>query len=320
MIIIKTKTMKKIGFIIMILLSVGTLSAQKRIVASGNAVTKEFIHKPFTAVNVNFIGNVVIRYGNQHKTEITADDNIIEHVKIQVAEGKLSICMDDNFSYEKARLRVDITTPQLKELTMHGTCDVQIESRTEPQLAISKSGTGDCIINCVKIEESIEIHNNGTGDVIILREGPLKAKSLFINNPGTGDITINASSIGESLTISNPGTGNVKVNLMGIPTENITLQNKGTGDIRIQNMLGKSVQVKNLGTGEVILNGKATSHRLVNSGSGNINALSLKAETSHITNSGVGNVKANVTGTAYVTNYSHVGKVDISGGGKVVWE
>ena len=304
----------------MILLSVGSLSAQKRIVASGNAVTKEFIHKPFTTVDVNFIGNVVIQYGNQHKTEITADDNIIEHVKIQVAEGKLSICMDDNFSYEKASLRVNITTPHLKELTMRGTCDVRIESRSEPQLAISKSGTGDCIVNCVKVEESIEIHNNGTGDVIIPREGPLKAKSLFINNPGVGDITINASSVGESLTISNPGTGDVKVNLMSIPTEDITLQNNGTGDIRIQNMLGSSLKVKNLGTGEVILNGKATSHRLVNSGSGDINAQSLKAETSHITNYGVGNVKATVTGTAYVNNQSHIGKVDISGGGKVVWE
>ncbi len=312
--------MKKIGFIIMIILSVGSLSAQKRIVASGNAVTKEFIHKPFTAVDVNFIGNVVIQYGNQHKTEITADDNIIEHVKIQVAEGKLSICMDDNFSYEKASLRVNITTPHLKELTMRGTCDVRIEPRTEPQLAISKSGTGDCIINCVKVEESIELHNNGTGDVIIPREGPLKAKSLFINNPGVGDITINASSVGEYLTISNPGTGDVKVNLMGIPTEDISLQNNGTGDIRIQNMLGSSLKVKNLGTGDVILNGKATSHRLVNSGSGDINALSLKAETSHITKYGVGNVKATVTGTAYVTNHSHIGKVDISGGGKVVWE
>ncbi len=84
------------------------------IVASGNAVTKEFIHKPFTTVNINFIGNVVIRYGNHHKTEITTDDNIIEHVIIQVADGKLSICMDDNFSYEKASLRVDISTPHLK--------------------------------------------------------------------------------------------------------------------------------------------------------------------------------------------------------------
>ncbi len=312
--------MKKIGFIIMIILSVGSLSAQKRIVASGNAVTKEFIHKPFTAVDVNFIGNVVIQYGNQHKTEITADDNIIEHVKIQVAEGKLSICMDDNFSYEKASLRVNITTPEMCIRDRRGTCDVRIESRTEPQLAISKSGTGDCIINCVKVEESIELHNNGTGDVIIPREGPLKAKSLFINNPGVGDITINASSVGESLTISNPGTGDVKVNLMGIPTEDISLQNNGTGDIRIQNMLGSSLKVKNLGTGDVILNGKATSHRLVNSGSGDINALSLKAETSHITKYGVGNVKATVTGTAYVTNHSHIGKVDISGGGKVVWE
>ncbi|MBO7446013.1 MAG: DUF2807 domain-containing protein [Bacteroidales bacterium] len=312
--------MKKIGFIIMILLSVGSLSAQKRIVASGNAVTKEFIHKPFTAVDVNFIGNVVVRYGNQHKTEITADDNIIEHVKIQVTEGKLSICMDDNISYEKAILRVDITTPHLKELAMRGTCDVRIESRTEPQLTISKSGTGDCIVNCVKVENSMEIHSNGTGDVIIPTDGPLKAKSLLIENSGVGDITINASSINESLTISNLGTSDVKVNLMGIPTEDITLQNKGTGDIRIQNMLGKSVKVKNLGTGDVVLNGKATSHRLVNSGSGLINALSLKAETSHITNYGVGGVKATVTGTAYVNNQSHVGKVNISGGGKVVWE
>ena len=85
------------------------------------------------------------------------------------------------------------------------------------------------------------------------------------------------------------------------------------------------MELKNIGTGDVFLNGKAETLRLFCVGFGDIMAQSLVTKTAHITHSGAGQIKANVTDTAYISdsyfsNYSEVGKVEVTGGGKVVRE
>ena len=68
------------------------------------------------------------------------------------------------------------------------------------------------------------------------------------------------------------------------------------------------------------LSGKTEETTLESTGVGNVNLKQLKATTAHILHSGVGNTIAYVTSTAYLTNKSRIGKVYITGGGKVISE
>ena len=116
------------------------------------------------------------------------------------------------------------------------------------------------------------------------------------------------------------GSGDISVNLMSIPTEELILQNKGVGDISIQNVQAKRLELRNLGAGNLkMMNGKAEEMTLESVGVGNVHLL-LKVATAHITHGGVGNIIATVTGTAYLTEKSELGKVTIHGGGKIVKE
>ena len=312
--------MKKLALAIAILLSVSVLSAQERIVASGDVITKEYNQEPFTSVDIRFVGDVVIHQGPVHKTKVTANENVIQHVRFQVENGKLSVYTDKNFNNVK-KLVVEIYMPTLEELSMRGPGDVTVEKRNEPQLTIINMGAGDCTLQCLKIEKTLELHSKGPGDIIVPVSDAIKQETLLINNSGAGDVKVMASSTSSSLVVNNIGPGDVSVNLMSIPTEELILHNKGAGDIKMQNIMAKRMELRNQGPGDMkLMNGKADEMTLVSVGAGTVNTQLLKVTTAHITHASVGYIIATVTGTAYLTDKSELGRVTIHGGGKIVRE
>lgn len=312
--------MKKSAFTIVILLSVSALFAQMNVTASGDVITKEYNQQPFTAVDIRFVGDVIIHQSPHHKTKVTANENVIQHVRFQVENGKLSVYADKNFNNVK-KLVVEIYTPMLEELSMRGPGDVMVEKRNEPQLTIINMGAGDCTLQCLKIEKTLELHSKGPGDIIVPVSDAIRQEALLIHNSGAGDVKIMASSTSGSLVVNNIGPGDVSVNLMSIPTEELILHNKGAGDIKMQNITAKRIELRNQGPGDMtLINGKAEEMTLENTGAGNVNTQLLKVTTAHITHASVGNIIATVIGTAYLTDKSELGKVTVHGGGKIVRE
>lgn len=307
--------MKRAVLIISILLSINVLTAQ-----SLNYYNLE----PFTVVDINFVGEVVIKQC-AISNEVTIESNdykFIEHTHVVVSDGKLSIYMDKNSSLEKKDyIQMEIHLPRLEKLTLLGAAgNVKVEKRNEPNLTVINAGVGECTLQCLKIEGTLELHNKGAGGIKVSSPDPIRQQTLLINNSGAGDVSILGSHVSNSLIINNMGAGDISVNLMSIPTEELILRNKSVGDIRIQNVLAKRLELRNLGVGNLkMMNGKAEEMTLESVGVGNVHLL-LKVATAHITHGGVGNITATVTRTAYLTEKSGLGKVTIHGGGKIVKE
>lgn len=306
--------MKRAVLIISILLSINVLTAQ-----SLNYYNLE----PFTIVDINFVGEVVIKQcATSNEVNIKANDyKFIEKTHVVVSDGKLSIYMDNNTSREKKdNIQMEIRLPRLEKLTLLGAGDVMVEKRNEPNLTVINAGVGECTLQCLKIEGSLELHNKSAGGIKVSSPDPIQQQTLLINNSGTGNVSILGSHVSNSLIVNNMGSGDISVNLMSIPNEELILQNKGVGDISIQNVQAKRLELRNLGAGNLkMMNGKAEEMTLESVGVGNVHLL-LKVATAHITHGGVGNIIATVTGTAYLTEKSELGKVTIHGGGKIVKE
>lgn len=312
-------TMKKSTLIIAILLSISVIYAQERITASGDIVTEEYNLDAFTSVDIRFVGDVIIHQEPHHKTKVTANENVIRHVRFQVENGKLSVYADKNFNNVK-KLVVEIYTPTLEELSLRGPGDVVVEKRNEPQLTIINMGAGDCALQCLKIEGTLELHNKGAGSIKVKSPDPIRQQTLLIDNTGAGDVSILGSHVSNSLIVNNKGAGDVSVNLMSIPTEELILQNQGASNITVQNISANRMVLRNQGAGDMkLMNGQTEEMTLESIGAGNAHLL-LKVTTAHISHAGVGNIIATVTGTAYLTNKSELGKVTIHGGGKIVRE
>ena len=306
--------MKRAVLIISILLSINVLTAQ-----SLNYYNLE----PFTVVDINFVGEVVIKQcATSNEVNIKANDyKFIKNTHVVVSDGKLFIYMDNNTSREKKdNIQMEIHLPRLEKLTLLGASDVMVEKRNEPNLTVINAGVGECTLQCLKIEGSLELHNKSAGGIKVSSPDPIRQQILLINNSGTGNVSILGCHVSNSLIINNMGVGDISVNLMSIPTEELILRNKSVGDIRIQNVLAQRLELRNLGVGNLkMMNGKAEEMTLESVGVGNVSLL-LKVATAHITHGGVGNITATVTGTAYLTEKSELGKVTIHGGGKIVKE
>ena len=305
--------MKKLALTIAILLSISGLFAQSRIISD---------MEPFTAVDIHFIGDVVIKQSTtNHEVIIKASDySFIEHTHADVKDGKLSIYMDKKAPQGKTDIRIEIRLPHLEELSLSGPGDVTVEKRNEPQLTIINAGAGDCTLQCLKVEKSLELHNKSAGSISVPTSDAIRQETLLIHNSGAGDVVIHASSTSNSLIVSNTGAGVVSINTMSIPIEEMILRNQSAGKVTMQNIWAKRLELRNQGAGDIkMMNGKADEMTLECTGAGNAHLL-LKATTAHITHAGVGNIIATVTGTAYVTDKSELGKVTIHGGGKIVQE
>ncbi len=306
--------MKRAVLIISILLSINVLTAQ-----SLNYYNLE----PFTVVDINFVGEVVIKQcATSNEVNIKANDyKFIKNTHVVVSDGKLFIYMDNNTSREKKdNIQMEIHLPRLEKLTLLGASDVMVEKRNEPNLTVINAGVGECTLQCLKIEGSLELHNKSAGGIKVSSPDPIRQQILLINNSGTGNVSILGCHVSNSLIVNNMGVGDISVNLMSIPTEELILRNKSVGDIRIQNVLAQRLELRNLGVGNLkMMNGKAEEMTLESVGVGNVSLL-LKVATAHITHGGVGNITATVTGTAYLTEKSELGKVTIHGGGKIVKE
>ena len=305
--------MKKLALTIAILLSISGLFAQSRIISD---------MEPFTTVDIHFIGDVVIKQSTtNHEVIIKASDySFIEHTHADVKDGKLSIYMDKKAPQGKTDIRIEIRLPHLEELSLSGPGDVTVEKRTEPQLTIINAGVGDCTLQCLKVEKSLELHNKSAGSISVPASDAIRQQSLLISNSGAGDVVIHACSTSNSLIVSNTGAGVVSINTMSIPIEEMILRNQSAGKITMQNIWAKRLELRNQGAGDIkMMNGKADEMTLESTGAGNAHLL-LKATTAHITHAGVGNIIATVTGTAYVTDKSELGKVTIHGGAKIVRE
>ena len=321
--------MKKIVLTCIIILAISVLHAQ----SNGNS------DMDVTAVDIDLPGNIIIKQstGTQMWSVKASNHNYKQYVHAEVVDGKLHLYLDDSAPKVKMGIQVEIQLPVLKELSLHGTSDVLIATRNEPQLSVLHYGTGNCNLIALNIGKFLELHNNGTGTIKIVERLDMETgesipfivpvvstESLLLHNSGTGNISLEACSA-NSIVLNNQGTGDVFANLLNTATGTMTVQNKGTGKINLLNLNAKLMELKNIGTGDVFLNGKAETLRLFCVGFGDIMAQSLVTKTAHITHSGAGQIKANVTDTAYISdsyfsNYSEVGKVEVMGGGKVVRE
>ena len=277
------------------LLAVCTLSAQTPIEGSGKVIAQYRELAAFTSVNNTSTIDVTILKNEKSSAEVSADNNLIGFVLTEVEDGVLTISMKQGVSYNNPHITVTIYTPHLNEVIMKGTGNVTVLSMKEDYFTAICKGTGNFKCDC------------------------LLAKDLILQNSGTGNIDVSYM-CPNSVTIQNSGTGNINMSMIQNVTSSMKIQNSGMGDITLKKLSVGDLQLKSLGTGNITLSGKADNMTLVNGGCGNVRANNLKVATAHITQNSVGNIIATVTGTAYLTNKSELGKVTIHGGGKIVRE
>ncbi len=231
--------------IICLAISLLTFNSCEKACKKGNEdiITQTLNLSDIRGIDLSITTDVTISQGQTQSIEVTGDSNVIEELETVVQDGIWTISLDDQ-CFKDFTLSIDITLPELDNIELSGTGDINVNDFTNQdflnvdlsgtgniflnkfdslnQIVINKSGTGDMTINELISDVNIlEINSSGTGQYFGFN---LEAKDCTVLSSGTGDVELTAIDFLDA-TVS--GTGSVF--FRGFPE--IISDISGTGDL-----------------------------------------------------------------------------------------
>lgn len=210
---------------------------------SGNIITKEVDVKPFDAIKVKGLYELILIQGDKDGVKLEADDNLMYLFDVSNDGSTLVINMpqlnnmhDVNISgkgkKDKLNLKVYVTFKNLKTLE----AGVIGNIRTQAPLKLT----------------SFALDSKNVGNITLA----LTAEKLLVKNNGVGNITLSGSAA--AVTLLNTGVGQIQADELVVQNMNIT--NTGVGNAHVN--VVKSISVKDSFLGKVKNSGAAKTRKM----------------------------------------------------------
>jgi hypothetical protein len=182
------------------LLTRGTVTdSSSGIEGSGVSATEVRDVAPFAAVDLAGSNEVTIHVGGKQSVVVTADDNLIDDVTTRVERGKLVVSTASGSFTTNVPMKVDVTVPALRAVTLSGSGIVTAEGIDAKRLTVALPGSG--ILRASGTATTLVVDHSGSGDAQL--EG-LLASDVRAVLGGSGRIVVNAA---KSLDATVSGSG-----------------------------------------------------------------------------------------------------------------
>lgn len=187
----------------------GTLTSEKRNIA------------PFTGIVLDGGINLEVTIGSTTSAEVEIDDNLQDHIILEVVDGDLLISSKGSYSTRTESL-VKVTTPSLEYLRTDGSGNTDILGLSGKEFTYELYGSGNLYVDGAI--DLLEVQLNGSG-LVDTRE--CKAMESYVNLNGSGNIRVTAISL-------------------------IDARLSGSGDIHIYGKPGRVIK-NEAGSGEIVV-------------------------------------------------------------------
>jgi hypothetical protein len=182
---------------------------------SGDIVTNEYDLTDFSAVEVGWGCDLDIRASDAYGVVVEIDDNLEQHLQVDVRAGTLTIGLDPTLSYTNAHLRAEVTLPRLDRLDLSGGSDGQIggfESARLIELVLSGGSelrgtlsgddvridaSGGSTIDLAGTAENLRLDASG-GSNVRLFDFAVNDVKLNVSGGSDAELTVNGALSGEA--------------------------------------------------------------------------------------------------------------------------
>jgi hypothetical protein len=225
------------------IISLSIVSCGQTLVGNGNltTITKQ-VSAEFDAVSSSGSFDVDIIEGPQDgKIKMEGESNILEKVKIEVKNNRLSIEFEKNLNIRLSKaVKITLTAQNLKSLGLSGSG------------TITAKGTQ-------KVEE-FTAAISGSGDII----AKVKANKTTASISGSGDVNLSGTT--ENFKVGIAGSGDVLAYDLIAKNAEISVSGSGDTQLTVQENLKGSVA----GSGDIFYKGNPSSVKVNSAGSGDI--------------------------------------------------
>ena len=210
--------MKKQSLIYMTFALLILSCSKETIDGSGTLLSESRNVEYFTKVSSEGVFEVTITQGIQQSVEVTADNNIIPHIRTRVVNNELRLYLDNENNYSNLTVQIGIVVTSLNGLKNLGVGNIYATNIDEDgSFSIYNSGTGS--INIEGSSSSLDIVNEGSGYIFSF---DFLVNDCNVEIKGSGDVEVNCSN---SLDVVIDGSGNVYYK--DFPTINASITGSG---------------------------------------------------------------------------------------------
>lgn len=238
--------MKKLLSLSLILLCTTSCTAQwgKKVKGNGNMTTVERSVGEYDAIGLSGWFDVDLVAGKEGEITLEGESNLLEHIKTEVKNGKLSIKVEKGYNLKPSSWEdgIRITVP------------------VESVSSVALSGSGDIVGKTTIKTNAFETAMSGSGDITL----DVEANSIDASMSGSGDITLNGSTTDFNAAIS--GSGDIKA--YGLEADNVDATVSGSADIKVT--ANKMLKARVSGSGDISYRGNPEKVDTKASGSGDI--------------------------------------------------
>lgn len=198
---------------------------------SGNVVTKQYDYNGFTGLRVDHTFAATVTRGDAFGVTVTADDNLVQHLRVEVKGDTLHIGLDPGMSYRNATLTADVTLPSLQALEVTGasTADVR-EFASQDALELMLSGGSKISLTGVRAGQ-VTMDVSGAGQL----SGELQAQEIRGQASGAGQVTLEGSASRAQLEAS--GAGKLDLGALTLQDTDLQLSGGASGAVRVTGTL-----------------------------------------------------------------------------------
>jgi hypothetical protein len=234
----------------------------KVIVGTGPIIEREVPVEPFKGVDLDGSFNVTVEQGTDQNVKVLANENILEHVKLEVIDEVLYLGLEDG-NYMNYDLEVKLVVPELNKVTLSGSGSIHLGTFVNlPLLNVTLDGSGDIDSKGpLEVLEATAIVLNGSGDIDLT----LKAKDVSAMLDGSGDIRLSGTTAKLALVLD--GSGDIKAFDLESTVCDATLDGSGNIEVNASRVLNATLN----GSGDIDYEGEPKLDAQID-GSGTIEA------------------------------------------------
>jgi len=238
--------MKKLLSLSLVLVFTASCTAQwgKKVKGNGNMTTIERSVGEYDAVALAGWFDVDLIDGTEGEITLEGESNLLEHIKTEVKNGKLSIKVEKGYNLKPSSWDdgIRITVP--------------VESIS----SVALSGSGDIVGKTTIKTDEFNTAMSGSGDITLAVE----SNSVDASMSGSGDINLSGQTTTFDATIS--GSGDIKA--YDLEADNVNATVSGSADIKVT--ANKILKARVSGSGDISYRGNPDKVDTKASGSGDI--------------------------------------------------
>jgi len=218
----------------------------KTVKGNGKVVTIERSVGDYEVVAVAGWFDVELVDGNEGELTLTGEENLLEYIKTEVKDGKLTI---------KSKKGVNLKPSNWKE-------GIVVLVPVEEIRGVSLSGSGDVVSKKTLKSDEFKTSISGSGDIVLA----IEADNLKASMSGSGDIKLSGKAT--DFTVSVSGSGDIKA--YDLEADFVEAQVSGSADIKVT--ANQSLKARVSGSGDISYKGNPKKIDTKTSGSGDISS------------------------------------------------